>query len=556
MAHVVVFLFLTFPAFAADSYDLVIRGGDVIDGSGTPAFRADVAVEGGRISSIGDLADATATRVIDASGKTVIPGIIDLHSHADGPGETGGLRHPDKRRRAGSNMIAQGVTTVVVNQDGRSLLDIAKQREELEERGHGPNVLLMVGHNSVRQEVMKSDFRRAARLDEIEAMAALVKRGMDAGAWGVSAGLEYTPGIWSETDELIALVEVIKPYGGVYIVHERASGSDPMWYLPSQHDAKPTSMIENIAEQIRIAEATGVTTVCTHIKARGKDFWGSSAKMIAMIREARDRGVPIWADQYPYTTSGSDGDIVLIPRWAGESVDDPNEGGGRDYADALRSVLTNDKRTDVLNTDVDHQIVRRGGPENIVIMDYPDRRLVGKTLAEAALAAEISPRDMVFRLQMEGFTDRPGGVELRGFSMSEEDVKAFAAQPWVMTASDAGLALPGDPDIHARFYGTFPRKIRRYAIEKKLLSVEQAVRSMTGLPAQVLGLKSRGLVKQGFSADLAVIDLATIRDTNDFFNPHSYPDGIGYVLVNGEFAVDAGELTWALPGKVLTPSEQ
>ncbi|MEK7794266.1 MAG: amidohydrolase family protein, partial [Candidatus Hydrogenedentota bacterium] len=264
MVRVTVLLFLTFPSFAADSYDLLIRGGEVLDGSGVLAFRADVAVEDGRIAAVGDLADADAARVIDAAGKTVIPGIIDLHSHADGPGETGGLRHPDKRRRAATNMIAQGVTTVVVNQDGRSLLDIAKQREELEECGHGPNVLLMVGHNSVRQEVMKSDFRRPARPDEIEAMAPLVKRGMDAGAWGLSAGLEYTPGIWSETEELIALVNVIKPYGGVYIVHERASGSDPMWYLPSQHDARPTSMIDNIAEQIRIAEATGVTTVCTH----------------------------------------------------------------------------------------------------------------------------------------------------------------------------------------------------------------------------------------------------------------------------------------------------
>jgi N-acyl-D-aspartate/D-glutamate deacylase len=246
----------------------------------------------------------------------------------------------------------------------------------------------------------------------------------------------------------------------------------------------------------------------------------------------------------------------LIPRWAGESVDDPNEGGGRDYADALRMVLANDKRAEVLNTDVDHQIIRRGGPENIVIMEYPDKRLVGKTLAKAALAAEISARDMVYRLQMEGFTDRLGGVGLRGYSMSEEDVEAFAAQPWVMTASDAGLALPGDPNIHARFYGTFPRKIRRYAIERKLLSVEQAVRSMTGLPAQVLGLRERGLVKEGFAADLAVIDLATIRDTNDFFNPHSYPEGIDYVLIGGEFVVDAGELAWALPGKVLTPTEQ
>lgn len=539
----------------AQRYDVVFRGGEVLDGTGAPAVRADVAVQGDVIARVGDLRGVEAARIIDITGLTLTPGFIDLHSHADGAGE-GGLRSPDARRRAAPNLVAQGVTTVVVNQDGRSPLDIRRQKELLEERRFGPNAVLLVGHNSVRARVLDRDFQRAAAPDEMAEMARLVREGMDAGAYGLSAGLEYVPGIWSTTEELIELVKVIVPYGGVYIVHERGSGADPMWFVPSRDQGPAASMLDSVEETIRIAETTGAVAVATHIKARGANYWGKSQAIIERIEAARRRGVNIFADQYPYTTSGSDGGVILLPDWiidAAGGDDEDSSPERRDYAELLREALLDVETAAKVALDVDHEIVRRGGPENIVIFEHPNPAYIGKSLAELALAAEIPPREMVYKLQFEGFTDRFGGARLRGFSMSEQDVEAFAAQPWCATASDAGIALPIDGPVHARFYGTFPRKLRHYAIERRVLSIEQAVYGMTGLPAQILRFAHRGLIREGFAADLAVIDLDAIRDTTTFFDPHRYPEGVEFVLINGQFVVDRGQLTWALPGTVLTP---
>ena len=539
------------------NFDLVFRGGQVMDGSGTPAVKADVGIKDGVITAVGDLSQATAKREIDVTGKTIFPGIIDLHSHADeGAATTGGLRSKNDKRRAAPNLVAQGVTTVVVNMDGRSPGDILQQKTQLEERKFGPNAILTVGHNTVRQAVMKNDHERAATPAEIDAMRALVRRGMEDGAWGLSAGLEYVPGIWSTTEEVTALVKEVAPYRGVYIVHERSSGSDPMWYVPSRDKDKPiTTMLDSIKETIAIAEVTGVVSVATHIKARGEDYWGTSAEMIRAIQEARDRGVKIFADQYPYNTSGSDGSIALLPRWIEEDARTASDGATLDHAKVLADVLRDPLKAQAIRRDVLHQISRRGGAENIVVFQHPNKEFIGKSLAELAKQAGVDPLEMAYRLQADGFKDRFGGAQLRGYSLSEEDIERFAAQPWVATASDAGIALPEDGSIHARYYGTFPRKIRHYAIERGVLSVEQAVRSMTSLPAEILGVDKRGLVKEGFWADLAVIDLATIRDTATFFEPHQYPEGVDYVLVNGKFVVEAGELTYALPGRVLTPQE-
>jgi len=542
-------LIIVFSA-AAEPYDVLLVGGHVLDGSGAAAYRADVAIESGRIAAVGNLGRARADRVIHAEGLTIIPGVIDLHSHADGGGESGGLRSPDANRRAAPNLVAQGVTTAVVNQDGRSLIDIERQRAQLEERGFGPNVILMVGHNTIRRAALAGGSERSATPAEIETMVRYVREGMNAGAWGLTAGLEYEPGIWSTTEELIELVRAVKPYHGLYIAHERSSGIDPMWFVPSRGSAGvlPTTMLDSILETIRIAETTGVTSVATHIKARGRDYWGKSGEMIAAISAARDRGVPIWADQYPYDTSGSDGTMTLIPRW----VADEFGGDQTNYALALEAALHDDETARALARDVMHEILQRGGPGNILVLDHPSRSVVGKTLGELAAAREVTVVEMAYLLQIEGFRDQLGGATLRGFSLSEDDIRNFAVQPWVATASDAGVTLPGEAFTHARYYGTFPRKIRKYALDEKLVPVEQAVRSMTGLPADILELDDRGYVREGYIADLAVIDLVAIRDRSTFFDPHQYPAGIPYVLVNGAFVVDSGEITWALPGKVLT----
>ena len=539
------------------AFDILLRGGRVLDGTGNPWFRADVGIRDGRIARVGDLSAAAADRVIDLDGRYVVPGFIDIHSHADqGLDAEGDVGSEGARRRAAPNLVSQGITTVVINQDGGGSWPIADQRGRLESRGHGPNAALMVGHNTIRRLALGDDFMRPSTPAEVQRMTEMVEQGMAEGAYGLSAGLEYVPGIWSETSELFPLVEAAGRGGGIYIVHERSSGMTPMWFWPSQDDPGPPTMIQTIIEDIEVAERTGVTTVATHIKARGADFWGAGRALVDLIERARARGVPIFADQYPYNTTGSDGNTVLLPRWifpGGGPGARPGSGEAVDYGAVLRYALSDPERGERVRLDIAHEISRRGGPENLVIMDHPDETLVGRTVAELAAEWDAFPVDVAIRLQLEGDRARPGGARVRGFSLSEIDVEEFSAHPWLVTASDAGIALPGDGPVHARFYGTFPRKIRRYAMDLGILSAESAVRSMTSLPAQVMGLRDRGLIREGLVADIAVLDMDEVQDNATFFEPHQYPSGVDYVLVGGTFVVDDGELTWALPGAVLTP---
>lgn len=527
-----------------ESFDVLFINGRVLDGTGNPCFYADVGVKDGRIAAVGRLKNKVkAARIIDIEGKIISPGFIDIHTHAYDPVNSENVwTGENEKRYFAPNFISQGVTTLVSNQCGTSPLSIKKQKEVLTQKGTGPNVLPLIGHNTVRQYVMKNDFRRAATEEEIQQMQALIHKAMEDGAAGLSTGLEYVPSIWSTVDEIIALVKEIVPYGGIYFVHERASGLSPMWYVPSQDEPGPPNMLENILELIEVGKRTGAKVIATHIKARGADFWGGSRAIIRLINEARAQGVDIWADCYPYNTSGSDGTTVLIPRWA----------LGRNPQEELKKVLENPEKRKDLYRDIKHALNWRGGAENIIIMDYPDKSCIGKTLAQLAEENKISAADMAIQLQMEGYPNRRGGARMRGFSMSEIDIEAFCAQPWTATSSDASIALPEDGPVHARYYGTFPRKIRHYALERKAISLENAVRASTSLPAQIMGLRDRGMLREGFCADLVVFDPNTIRDTATFFEPHQYAEGIEFVVVNGTFVVDKGELTWKRSGKVLT----
>jgi N-acyl-D-amino-acid deacylase len=546
----------TMPCAAQERFDILIRGGQLLDGSGNPWVYADVGIRGDRIAAVGRLEGATAGRVIEARGRVVVPGFIDIHSHADdGARPQGGLRDDNPRRRAAPNLVTQGITTVVVNQDGRSPWPIAQQRGDLARQKIGPNAILLVGHGSVRRAVMGSDFQRASRPDEIERMRALVRQGMQEGAWGMSAGLEYVPGRWSTTDEVVALVEEIVPFGGVYISHERSEGSDPMWYWPSRDPPGPPTLLDAVMETIEIGERTGATVVASHIKAKGAHYWGTSAAVIRMIDEARRRGVRVWADQYPYETTGSDGNTVLIPGWVfeGTSGDDQGRAGTSDYATLLRRALADSTTARKVRQDIAHEIRRRGGAERVLILEYRDSTLAGKFLGDVAASWNVTPIEAAIRLQFEGFPNRPGGVRLRGLSLSAYDLEPYAAQPWVATTTDGGIALPEDGFTHPRFYGTYPRKIRHFALDRGVLSVEDAIRTSTSLPARILGLADRGMVHPGYRADVAVIDLARIRDKSTFFEPHQYAEGVDFVLVNGQFVVENGQPTWALPGQVLVP---
>jgi N-acyl-D-amino-acid deacylase len=546
------------PASQAPAFDLLIRGGQVVDGSGNPWFYGDVGVKGGRITAVGLLPNASATRVIDATGKIVTPGFIDLHSHADRGLANMELRHSP-------NMVAQGITLSVVNQDGRSPnWPIRNQKALYEKQGIGTNAALMVGHGTMRTRVMGQRDDQLATDAEIQAMQKLVEEGMNDGAFGLSSGLEYDPGRYSETREVVALTRVVKPYGGFYISHERSEGADPMWKVKS--DPTPfVSLLEAVRETITIGRETGVPVVASHLKAKGASYWGSSQAATRLIREARDEGIPAYADQYPDETSGTDGSTVLVPGWA---LQPPGQGGGRGdqltaggrgrgaggppIKEIFRARLGLDDDARKIRGDIEHEIDRRGGAARIIITQFPDPKYVQKTLQFVANDLRVSPVDAVIWLQLNG-ADRAGGAQMRGFSLSEIDLDHIMQQEFTATCTDGDIARFGQGTPHARFYGTMPRKIRRYVLDRNVITLPFAVRSMTSLAAQIMGLKDRGLIQTGYWADLVVIDLATVADKATFTEPHQYPTGIPFVFVNGVAVVDGGTLTLATPGKVLTP---
>ncbi len=527
------------------TYDILIINGKILDGSGTPWYYGDIAINGDKIVAVGQLkGKAKGKEVIDATGLTVSPGFIDIHSHAYDqfrPG-TENIENEIAYREA-PNLVAQGVTTVVTNHDGRGPISIKDQINLLESNGGvGVNTILLIGHGTVRGEVMGRDFQRPATAQEVAKMRGHVKRAMDEGAWGMSAAPEYSPAIWSTTDELVSLVSEMDPYNGVLIEHERSSGMVPMWYYPSLGESGQINMIESVIESIEIAERTGVKVVTSHIKARGQDFWGSSSTLVRLINDARNRGVEIYADHYPYNTSGSDGSTNLIP----PSV---RRGGKK----ALKEALENPERADVIRKDIGHEITRRGGSQNILVMDYPDDEVIGKSIYDLSKEWNISSIEVAIKLAMEGNDNYSGGARLRGFSMSEKDLEVFAREPWMATASDGEISIPSDNPLrlHARYYGTFPKKIRHFALNEKIISLEQAIVSMTSLPAQIMDIKDRGMIREGNYADLVLFNEKTIQDKSTFFDIHQYPDGIPHVLVNGQFVVKDFQLTKGRPGKLL-----
>ncbi len=552
------------PASQAPAYDLLIRGGRIVDGSGNPWFQGDVAVKDGRIAAVGLLPAATATRVIDATGKVVTPGFIDVHSHADGGLATMDLRHSP-------NMVAQGITLSVVNQDGRSpRWPIRDQKALYEKQGVGTNVVLMVGHGTVRTRIMGARDSQVATDAEIQAMQKLVDEGMADGAFGLSTGLEYNPGRYSETREVVALTRMVKPYGGFYISHERSEGADPMWKVKS--DPSPfVSLLEAVQETITIGRETGVPVVASHLKAKGATYWGSSQAATRLIREAREAGIPVYADQYPYETSGTDGNTVLIPGWAlvppgqGRGTGDQLTAGtrgrgaggaagaaGLSLREIFRTRLGIDDDVRKIREDIAHEIDRRGGAARIIIMEFPDPKYLQKSLEFVAADLKVSAVDAAIWLHLNG-ADRAGGARMRGFSLSEIDLDHIMQQEFTATCTDGDIARFGQGTPHARFYGTMPRKIRRYVLDRGVITLPFAIRSMTSLAAQIIGLGDRGLVQKGHWADLVVFDPATVADKATFTEPHQYPAGIPYVFVNGVAVVDNGKLTQATPGRVLTP---
>ena len=499
----------------AAEYDLIIRGGRVLDGAGNPWVRADVAVLGDRVAAVGDLRGARARRVIDAADRYVAPGFIDTHSHA-GPG----LATP--ALSAGAPLLAQGITTVFVNPDGGGPADLAAQRGRLAAARPGVNVALMVPHGAVRQRVLGMQ-DRAATAAALAAMRALVRAGMEAGAFGLSSGPFYAPGSFASTEELVALARETAPYGGVYTSHIRDESDYTIGVAAA------------VDEVIRVARDAGVRGVVTHIKALGPRVWGQGAALAARIDAARAAGVELFADQYPYEASGTSLAASLLPRWA--------EAGG---AAALRARLADPGERSRVVAAMRENLDRRGGAARLQLSRYlPDPSLEGRTLAQVAAARGEDPVEAALTLLARG----PAGVV--SFNMDSTDIHTLMRQPWTMTASDGDLVPMGEGVPHPRAYGTFPRKLRHYALERRVVGFESALRSMTTLPAAVYRVRDRGALRPGAFADLVVLDPARLRDRATYTRPHQLAEGVAYVLVNGVVAVDEGRVTAARGGRVL-----
>jgi N-acyl-D-amino-acid deacylase len=505
------------PPASGPAFDLIVRGGRLMDGS-NPWIRADVGIAGDRITAIGDLAGATATRIIEARDRYVVPGFIDVHSHA-GPGLAAG------ELGSALPLLAQGITTVAVNPDGGGPVDLAAQRQELGDSGVGVNVMLLVPHGSIRREVLgMSD--RAPSSAELERMLQLTEAGMLAGGFGLSSGPYYAPGSYATTEELVALARVAAKHGGLYTSHIRDEGDYTVGLLAA------------IDEVVRIAEEAGLPGIVTHIKALGPSVWGLSDAAVARIDAARARGVEVFADQYPYEASSTSLAAALVPRWAQVGGDTAMVRRFDDPAEGRR-----------LRAEMARNLVRRGGP---------DRQMIGRHLAdpslEGATLAQVAQRRGESALDAAVTVLRAGGASIVSFNMSEDDIANFMRQPWTMTSSDGTLVPMGEGTPHPRAYGTFPRKIRRYVVERGVLNLAHAIRSMTSLPAAVFRLADRGVLRIGAMADVVVLDLESLRDAATYDQPHQLAEGIETVVVNGGVAWDNGRPGRERFGRVLRPA--
>ena len=538
------------------AFDILIRNGRVLDGTGNPYFLADVGIQGDRIVAVGRLTGATAARTIEAAGLHVAPGFIDLHSHADQL-----LASDNVEARRAHNLITQGITTVVGGADGRkSAWPLSAERAAYERLGIGQNVVLMVGHNTVRREVMGDDYEREATPEEIARMQALVRQGMEEGAWGLGAGLEYRPARFSSPAEVVDLARVVADYNGFYIAHQRDEALFPMWYLPGVTDEPPMDGHGALTETVNIARETGIRVVASHIKTRGRASWGRSQGDVHTIARARAEGLRVYMDQYPYNTGG--GPREMVPGWAFAppgfdrrgGQDDPRlrdpgyelanfEGTvdqdvqGRQRLENLRTNLANPETRRLIERDIDYLVKYWSGPETHIIVASPDSSHLGRSLAEVSRARDETPVETVLHYSLRASEETLGGrFTMRVSSMNESDVENYMRQEWTATSSDATIDDPNNPSragMHPRLYGAFARKIAEYVKDRRVISLPFAIRAGTSLPAQIIGLRDRGYVRAGQRADIVVFDYESLRDRATVMEPNRHSEGVEYVLVNG-----------------------
>ncbi len=503
---------------AEKPYDLVIQGGLVLDGSGNPWFKGDIGIKNKMIAEIGPIDPSQARKIIDAQGLTVTPGFIDVHTHCDR-----GIR----RIPTVDNYALQGVTTVIGGNCGGHPFPLRDLFQDIEKKGTSLNFGCLIGHNTIRKEVMGYKMELPSK-DEMDEMKSLVDQEMRAGGLGFSTGLSYLPGIYSRTEEIIELASAVAPYGGVYASHIRDQG---------------LHITEAIEEAIQIGKTNGLPVQISHVKLAHDAVWNEISRITDPVEQARSRGVEVTLDQYPYTATSS-GFTSSFPSWA-------FEGEREKFVERLKD---REKYEKIKAFVIDRRLTSTKGInklETITISrcrSFPD--YLGKNLQEILISQGKKPTvdnaaDLIIAIEKNGGA---GGVF---FQMDERDVEVLMRLPYNMHASDGGVQELGKGVPHPRNYGTFPRVIGRYVRDRGVLSLEEAIRKMTTLPAQTFRLKDRGMIREGMFADLVVFDREKFVDKATYSEPHQYGQGFSYVIVNGEIVAENGKHTGALSGMIL-----
>jgi N-acyl-D-amino-acid deacylase len=552
-----VFCFVACSILQNDSFDILITNGKIINGTGNPWFYGDVGIKDNTIIAIGNLSGETAATVIDAEGLVVAPGFIDMHTHCDdGLGESSS--------NANLNYLIQGTTTVRTGSCGSGTYKIAETKAAWEKQGIGTNAVLLVGNIPIREKILGDEQSRAPTPEEIKQMQELVQQAMHEGAWGISTGLEY--GGYNEvvtTEEVIAITEPVAEYDGVYTSHMRDEAA---------------KILDAIKETIRIGEATGVPVNCTHIKATGKNNWGLMGDAVKLINEARARGIMVTADQYPFIQGAPIEfitELVDIPKDMAPFAELRNEIRTREisqvereqkrhkYVEELQKALKDpEKRTRIKEATYEK---RTENPSAVARWGWHDFRI--KVADNNAHLVDQMLVDIIEEQNRDGFDvvadliiDEPDILFASG-SQSEEDMRHAMVQNWVMVSSDGGaypLIKESDPPQrnHPRDFSSQAIVLRKFVREENLLTLEDAVRKMTSLPAQFLKMKDRGVLLEGYKADITIFNPETVQDKATYANAHQYATGIEYVIVNGKVSVNKGKFNGSLNGKVLLKPRQ
>ncbi len=499
----------------AVTYDLVVTNARIVDGSGNPWFRADVAIKGGRIVRIGRIAPEVATKSIDAKGQILAPGFIDVHTHVESI----------YNLPAAENFVRMGVTSLITGNCGSSTTDVGQFLGRIEQKPLAVNLGTLVGHGSVRSKVLGL-VDRGPTADELKQMEGVVEQAMKEGAVGLSTGLIYVPGTFAKTDEIVALARVAGRFGGVYATHMRNEGD---------------KVADAIRESIQIGEEAGLPVEISHFKISNKKLWGQTPMTLGLVREARARGVTVTVDQYAYTAS-STSLSARMPSWL-------HAGGFEEAKKRLADKATRER----VISDMKEALKRSGFKDYsfAVVASYsPDKSFNGKSIAE--ITKEVrNKKDVTSQIEQIIEMYEAGGAGMIYHGMSEDDVKRIMQEPFTMIASDSGVRQVDDSVPHPRGYGNNARVLGRYVREMKLISLEDAIRKMTSLPAQTFGLRDRGMIREGFAADIVIFDENTIADQATFDKPHQYPLGISYVVVNGTVVLSNNQMTEARPGVAL-----